>query len=277
MKLYLLALLILAISFTSCQAPKEDIAKGKKEDKTEVQIPIREHSEQAVLWQQMAAEYAALTHQAYNLALMKLEKESMLKRENGMPLAIITDIDETVVDNSPYNAQMILDDFDYSKETWKEWGMEKSAREVPGAIDFFNKVKELGIEVYYVSNRFDHQIDETIENMVALGLPFADKEHVILKTTTSGKQARRDAIQETHEVVMLLGDNLSDFTEVFDKQGTERRSFLVDSMKNEFGSKFIVFPNPMYGDWETKGLYEGKYDWSDAQRDSLRRMNLRGY
>ncbi|MGB0424045.1 MAG: 5'-nucleotidase, lipoprotein e(P4) family [Flavobacteriales bacterium] len=276
MKHILPALLIVVLAFTSCQSPKEDIAKANDIEQT-VEIPTREHSAQAVLWQQMAGEYAALTHQAYNLAAMQLEKELNLERDKSLPLAIITDIDETVVDNSPYNAQMILGDFEYSKETWKEWGMEKSAREVPGAVDFFNKVKEMGIEVFYVSNRFDHQLDETLENMQALGLPYVDAEHVILKTVTSGKQARRDAINESHEVVMLLGDNLSDFTDSFDKQGTERRAFLVDSLKQEFGNKFIVFPNPMYGDWETKGLYEGKYDWTSAERDSLRRVKLRGY
>ena len=276
MKHFFFASSLVLLILSSCQTPQKDIAKGKVEP-IKAQIPIREHSEQAVLWQQMAAEYAALTHQAYNLALMQLEQEMASEKERIMPAAIVTDIDETVLDNSPYNAKMILDDVEYSKETWKEWGLEKSAREVPGAVDFFNKVTEMGIEVYYVSNRFDHQIDETIENMAALGLPYSDEEHVILKTTTSGKQARRDSIHSTHEVLMFLGDNLSDFTQEFDKQGTQRRAFLVDSLKQEFGSKFIVFPNPMYGDWETKGLYEGNYDWNQAQRDSLRSLNLRGY
>ncbi len=79
---------------------------------------------------------------------------------------------------------------------------------------------------------------------------------------------------ENFEVVLLLGDNLSDFSELFDGQPTEKRNTTADELREEFGRKFIVLPNPMYGDWETKGLYEGKYDWTPAQKDSLRKAKL---
>jgi 5'-nucleotidase (lipoprotein e(P4) family) len=76
---------------------------------------------------------------------------------------------------------------------------------------------------------------------------------------------------------MLLGDNLSDFMDVFDKKSTQVRNKLVEGMKDDFGRKFIVLPNPMYGDWETKGIYEGRYDWSAQQKDSIRKAKLLAY
>jgi 5'-nucleotidase (lipoprotein e(P4) family) len=238
------------------------------------EIPIREHSEMAVLWQQNASEYKALCYQSYNLAKLYLDKMVEANNDSKKPLAIVTDIDETVVDNSYYNAWMIEEDVDYTKETWIEWGKRESATAVPGALEFFNYAKEKGVEVFYISNRFTVQQEETMANVKALGFPYVDDAHFLLKETTSKKQERRDKVLESHNVVMYLGDNLSDFASPFD--GTDRKQF-VDSIKSKLGFEFILLPNPMYGDWETKGLYEGKYDWTHAQRDSIREAKLKRY
>lgn len=82
---------------------------------------------------------------------------------------------------------------------------------------------------------------------------------------------------EEHHVLMYLGDNLSDLSSAFDGQGTVRRNLLVDELSDAFGDRFIVFPNAMYGDWESKGIYESGRDWTDAQRDSIRRAKVVSY
>lgn len=237
-------------------------------------IPINEHMMLAVLWQQRSAEYKALSHQAFNIAT---ERILNLEKPQSRPLAIITDIDETVLDNSPYSGMQIQTDVAFDKSDWIEWGKLRKARAIPGAVDFFNLADSLGIQVFYISNRYQEQIEETIENMKTLGLPNADSLHVFLKTSTSKKQERRDRILKDYEVVLYLGDNLSDFASVFDDQGTESRNRSVEEMREFFGKKFIVFPNPTYGDWESKGIYEGNRNWTLVQKDSIRHSKIFSY
>jgi len=240
-------------------------------------VPIKEHSILAVLWQQHAAEYRALTYQAYNMAQFQLDLVLNTQVDHKKPLAIIADIDETVLNNSPYNGKMIELDEDYSILRWFEWGKEKKAAAIPGALDFFQYAKRMGVEVFYISNRSINQKRETIENLQLLGLPFSNETHVLLKEDIGGKEPRRSIIRESHEIVLFIGDNLSDFSMVFDNQPTGVRNKRVDSLKTDFGIKFIVLPNPMYGDWESKGIMEKNYNWTNFQKDSIRRSKVISY
>lgn len=240
-------------------------------------VPVREHSVQSVLWQQQSAEYKALCYQAFNLAKMQLDKTTQQLTMDRTPLAIITDIDETVLDNSPYNAKMIATDQEYSKADWIEWGQLRNAQPVPGALEFFTYAKSKGVEIFYISNRYAIQQKETQANLAQLGFPDADSAHILLRTTTSGKEERRKTVTQEHRVLLLLGDNLSDFDQVFDKKQTDERNALAEEMKQKFGTAFIVLPNPMYGDWETKGIYQGNYNWTPAQKDSIRKATLKSY
>lgn len=229
--------------------------------------------EQAMLWQQNAAEYKALCFQAYNTAKSNLEKYQ--GKQFIRPLAVITDIDETVLDNSAYNARMILSGKGYSRKSWLAWGKELKARPIPGALDFFNEAYKMGITIFYVSNRFDKQKPETIANLKKVGFPGVDEKHVLLRTNTSSKEERRNQIEANYQVIMLFGDNLTDFSKEFEKQPTEKRNALVKKMKSLFGKKYIVLPNPIYGDWESKGIYEGSYEWTTKEKDSIRKAKLR--
>jgi 5'-nucleotidase (lipoprotein e(P4) family) len=242
-----------------------------------INIPIREYSIQSVLWQQHAAEYRALAYQAFNLAQMQLDDILENRTEHVKPIAIVTDIDETVLDNSPYSGKQIELDEDFTVLRWTDWVKQKKAKALPGALNFFNYAKRKGVDVFYISNRSINQKMETIENLQVMGFPFADKAHVLLKDTISGKDPRRLQVQETHDIVLLLGDNLSDFSEVFDNRSTLERNKSVDSLKALFGVKFIVLPNAIYGDWETNGILEGKNDWTNFQKDSIRHQKIISY
>ncbi|TYQ00078.1 acid phosphatase [Tenacibaculum adriaticum] len=268
-----LLLLILTIGCKSTSIQSNDsISKSQKGD-----VLNKEYSILAVLWQQNSAEYKALTYQAFNTAQLQLDNMLRNKKGSEKPMAIVTDIDETLLDNSPYNAKMIELNEDYSEARWIEWGKERKAKAIPGALEFFKYAKSRGVEIFYISNRLSKQKRETIENMQKLGFPFSDDQHVLLKTDTSKKESRRFQVEKTHEIIMLLGDNLSDFHFVFDDQPSETRSRKVDSLKTFFGNKFIVLPNPMYGDWETDGILEGNYKWTPYQKDSIRRSKIRSY
>jgi 5'-nucleotidase (lipoprotein e(P4) family) len=271
MKNRLIITLITFIFFVGC---KSQINQIKQENKRI--IPVKEYTIQAILWQQNAAEYKALTYQAYNLAKLQLDK-TFAKNNFKKPIAIVTDIDETVLDNSPYSGKQVKLDENYSSIRWTEWVKKERAKEVPGALSFFKYAKSKGVEIFYISNRSSKQTTETIKNLKLRGFPFADKAHVFLKDNSSAKETRRNAVRKTHEIVLFLGDNLSDFSSVFENRSTDNRNKSVDSLKTFFGEKFIVFPNPIYGDWETKGILEGKRNWSNFQKDSIRHKKIISY
>lgn len=275
MKRNLLILLSLGLLIAACDTASQTQKTAVQQQS--LQIPTQEHSVQAVNWQQQAAEYNALCIQAYNLARFNLDIMLDTTKMDLSKLAIVADLDETVVDNSAYNAKMIELDEAYQKSRWIEWGDEISATAVPGSIEFFKYAASRGIETFYISNRYPEQMQVTLDNLNKLDLPFVDEAHVMLRNQSSGKLERREKVEETHHIIMLIGDNLADFSDLFEKQNSDRRHALVDSLAADFGSRFILIPNVMYGDWQTNGIYEGRYDWTESQRDSIRHKKLISY
>lgn len=272
-KQLLLSVLLFSFLLTSCvhiQATSETSNHNAKPN-------VREYSVQSVLWQQNAAEYRALCYQAFNTAKMQLDAMLSKKSNAEKKLAIVTDIDETVLDNSPFNAKLIEKNEEYSQKEWDNWGKQESAKAIPGATKFLNYAKSKGVEVFYVSNRLDNQKTETLVNMKKVNFPYADKNHLLLKTNESAKQSRYDEVSKNYNILLFLGDNLSDFSNKFRAKSTDRRNKLADSLESHFGKDFIVLPNPMYGDWESKGIYQGRYDWTEAQKDSIRKADLHTY
>jgi len=79
----------------------------------------------------------------------------------------------------------------------------------------------------------------------------------------------------THEVVMLIGDNLADLSSLFDKKPEAERMRNTDLSTKDFGSRFIVIPNPVYGDWESSLYKFNKYTL--AQKDSVIRSVMKTY
>lgn len=245
--------------------------------KDESHISTREYSIAAVLWQQRSAEYRALAYQAFNIAKMQLDDYLANNERSSKPLAIITDIDETILDNSPYSGKQIELDEDYTTARWDEWVNLKNAKAIPGSLEFFQYAASKGVETFYITNRDEHQKKVTLENLKSVGFPNADEDHILLRRNDSEKETRRDKVKDTHEIIMLIGDNLSDFSYLFEKRSGEERNKSADNLKSLFGTKYIVLPNPIYGDWETQGIFEGKYDWTEYQKDSIRRKKVIAY
>lgn len=234
-----------------------------------------EYFVQAILYHQFGSEYRALCYQAYNLAAEKLKAQ--VKANPKGKLAIITDLDETVVDNSYYNAWLVSQGAMYTPETWKQWTAQKKATLVPGSLAFFKLADSLGVTIFYVSNRATDEYEATLANMQYLGMPQLDSSHFYLKTTTSGKEERRQNIlAQGYEVVMLLGDNLNDFSMAFEKQDNDRRHVITDSLQGRFGNDFIMFPNAIYGEWEV-ALYNYDHKLTVEQKDSIRKSVLKGF
>jgi 5'-nucleotidase (lipoprotein e(P4) family) len=195
-------------------------------------------------------ESVALYHQGFTVARSRLDAVLAQPRPEK-PLAIITDIDETVLDNSPYQVWLIQNRENYSLDTWKKWTALASAEPLPGAREFLNYASSRGVKVFYVTNRDQDEADATLKNLQRLGFPDANHAHLLCKRNgVKGKEDRRQAIARTNTVCLLLGDNLSDFAAAFDATVFEERAAAVTNLAAQFGSNWIVFPNPMYGDWE---------------------------
>jgi 5'-nucleotidase (lipoprotein e(P4) family) len=199
---------------------------------------------------------------------------ALRKPRGKLPPAIIVDIDETLVDNSPNAARDILAARPYSSANWTKWVKEERATALAGAIDFLRYTHQRGVAIFYISNRTaGEELRPTYHNLRKLGFP-VQYSHLLFKTDTSGKQARRDKVARTHHIILLMGDNLSDFAPQFDKKSSEARNHWVDHYRNRFGYDFIVLPNPVYGDWDG-ALYQHSKILTEEQKYQIRRNYLK--
>ena len=235
-----------------------------------------EYKVQAQVWTQNSAEYRALCFQAFNTAKINIDSYLSSEKKYDRPLAIITDVDETVLDNSPYDGRLILEDVSYDRESWVEWGNLEIAKAIPGSLEFLTYASEKGIKVFYVSNRYSEQLESTINNLKRLGFPNVSESTVLLRSDSRSKSERRNSISDGHEVIMLIGDNLSDFNDEFEVKISEERINYTNEMRGNFGTKLIVLPNPNYGDWESNGLFGGE-SFDNIEKDSIRKSNIKSY
>jgi 5'-nucleotidase (lipoprotein e(P4) family) len=222
-------------------------------------------------FQQRAAEYRALCFQGYNIARMRIDNYTS---KTEKPKAIITDIDETILDNSPYAVKQAYQGIEYTQNSWYEWTEKSLADTMPGAASFLKYVASKGLQVFYVTNRMDKEREATLENLKKFGLPNADPIHLYTRTDTSSKEARRLQIMDRYEIVLLMGDNLADFSNIFDKKTEAQRAANVNYLNADFSNKFIVFPNVNYGDWEAALFKSAK---TQAQKDSVLQSVLKSY
>ncbi|RPE09837.1 5'-nucleotidase, lipoprotein e(P4) family [Chitinophaga lutea] len=224
------------------------------------------------LWQQRAAEYKALCLQAYQVAAQRVEV--MSHQQTLRPRAIVTDIDETILDNSPFSAKNALAGKPYSQQAWEEWTALAAADTVPGALSFFKDAAAKGFTIYYITNRLEKERAATLKNLQRWGFPFADNDHLILSDGNSNKEPRRAVVARKFEIAMLVGDNLGDFAEVFYRKSPAERSAAVDQLRDEFGGRFIVLPNVMYGDWLSALAPRGL---TPQQTDSVLKKQVREF
>lgn len=216
----------------------------------------------AVLFMQKAAEFRALAYQAFNIARMRLDEDfdkknlkKLPKAERRMTRAVVVDIDETVLDNSPHQAELIKNRMPFTGSIWTAWVNRREAKAIPGAVEFLKYANSKGVRVFYVSNRNEAEKQGTIDNLKAVGFPDVSGETVLVRTAESGKEPRRQSISAKHRIILLMGDNLNDLSNVFERKSVADRFAEVDKMQDLFGGKYIVLPNAMYGDWES-AIYE---------------------
>ena len=269
--LSLLAVAITAISMTGCSN-----LYSKSEDKVKLtydELVARENM-MATNWYQTSGEARALYLQGYNVATQRLKE--YLKTPHTKPYSIVLDLDETVLDNSPYQAENIILGRGYDSKSWDEWVNMKKAKAVPGAKEFLQFADKNGVKIYYISDRTESQLEATIENLRAEGIPVQTNDSVLLKNKDdkSGKVNRREYVKNHTQLIMLFGDNLSDF-DLFSSKSIDERNAKVEELSKEFGDRFIIFPNPLYGAFET-AIYGGKFPQAKEKLE-IKESILKGY
>ena len=273
-------LLTLILTFSCKRVPvksdKVDKKDTLKQKTAEVKNKVTsDYLLMATLWYQKSAEMRAIYYQTYNFAktilLNKLPYADTLKRK-----AVVVDIDETILDNSPFEAHCITANTTYSKKEWEAWVNKASAKALPGAVDFLNYAKFKDVETFYISNRRKNLKQKTIENLKNLGFPFVDDEHVFLRDSVSTKRYRRKKVLQNYDVLLYIGDNLTDFSEIYEDRDSLFAKNIVDKNIMSFGKDFLILPNPMYGEWE-KPVFNNNMRISAEQKDSLRKTILDTY
>ncbi len=260
MKRFVGLLFVSLLVFTACKSPQPSSAN--------------EHLVMATLYQQRAAEYRALCYQAFNLGRWQLNAMLDTLKSSKKP-AIVVDIDETLLDNSPYEAYLIKSGNSYPTG-WKDWVTAALATPLPGAVDFLNFVQQKGVDIFYVSNRKIENLEATLQNLKQAGFPQVTPAHLLLRTNTSSKEARRQTILKTHSILLFFGDNLNDFAALFEKKSVSERARLADQFRLEFGKRFIVLPNAMYGEWEG-AIYDYRWGASAQQKRMMRLKALNAF
>ena len=250
---------------------------------------LKHESLNAVLWVQTSAEYEASVFQAYRSAREKLDMAlgdpkwtaaiEQLQDYSQLPPGIIMDIDETVLDNSIFHAQLVKDGGPFSLEKWKEWVQRVKAQAVPGSLQFVRYARSRGVEVFYITNREADLEDETRRNLEKLGFRVkSDPDTLLMKEErgwSSDKTSRREFVANDYRILLLIGDDLNDFVSgaASVRAAPEDRKYIVEKHISYWGKKWILLPNPVYGSWE-RSLYgfQGGLPYRERLKQQLGRL-----
>jgi len=254
-------------------------AKGEEFDNS-----LQAQSMLSVLYAQSSAEYEASNIQTYVNAKSALDRAlndvtwtaATEQKDNfeNKPPAIILDIDETVLNNVPFQARSIMDGQSYPTG-WLDWMLEESSDAVAGVSDFLEYSQSKGVKIFYVTNRIAVAEDATRNNLKKLGLPLdTDRDVLLMKNEngwTSDKVSRRKLVAKDYRILLLIGDQLGDFLPLDETTlELDARKELADTYKHMWGSKWFMITNPMYGRWEAS-IYNNEYPDTE---DELMQMRL---
>jgi acid phosphatase len=195
-----------------------------------------------------------------------------------LPPAVIADVDETLLDNTPYQARLVKGNKKFNYALWNNWVNEERADAMPGAREFIAFLKGRGVRIFYVTNR---SLEEpTLRNIQKVLDPDATADDVLCKNEQKGwgsdKTSRRAVAAKTHRILALLGDDYNDFA-FLGKVSAQERLQTAQAHRDFWGTKWFVLPNPMYGHWE-QSLYQYDYDMdhSDMLKYKYKHMTPEG-
>lgn len=233
----------------------------------------------AVLWMQRSVEYKATALTAFALARIRLDQAladpswtAAPKEQTGtyqsLPPAIVLDIDESILDNSRYQAWMVLKDTTFDPKTWTAFVNTLTSVPIPGAVEFAKYADAKGVKVFYITNRTAEEEPATRKNLEKYGFPMGGNVDTMLMTRKqpdwgSAKGTRRAFVAKTYRVLLNVGDNFGDFVDEY--RGTEaERLRVLEQHKDRWGREWIMIANPAYGSFESAPF---KHDFKQSNSD----------
>lgn len=247
----------------------------------------------ATLWTQRAIEHDLICREVYRAATQQLlpaladpawdalPREERTQALDGLAPAVILDIDETVLDNSAYQARLVRTGRAYDEVTWSDWVREEAATALPGALEYTRFAADHGIAVIYISNR-DKSLDEaTLNNLRKLGFPVSGPEAFLglgvvfpgCEQQGTEKSCRRRLVAQKYRVLAQVGDVIGDFTGVI-ANTIEGREAAMAPYLDWIGERWFVLPNPTYGSWEP-ATFDNDWSLPEEQRHQRKLDALR--
>jgi 5'-nucleotidase (lipoprotein e(P4) family) len=198
-------------------------------------------------WFRSSAEYRGITREVYRDA-----GEHLAELIHGMAAgswAVILDADETVLDNSLHERRLADQGKSFNEAEWAGWVRERAATAIPGAVEFTTLVHEMGGRIAIVTNRADSLCRPTRENLARVHVT---ADIVLCQTGPGDKNQRFQQVAmgiaapgiPALKIVEWVGDNIQDFPDL-----TQAIRTVSDGYAN-FGVRYFLLPNPMYGSWE---------------------------
>jgi 5'-nucleotidase (lipoprotein e(P4) family) len=242
----------------------------------------------AELWMQTAIEYRANCLTVYALAKVRLDEAladtnwtayDQSGSYQNLPPAVIIDLDETALDNSAYEAGLVVNDTRFNPKTWDDWTKAEQAKAVPGAVEFANYAATKSVKVFYVSNRNADQKEATRHNLEALGFPMGGNVDTLLMQkdrpdwSTGAKGSRFAYIAKDYRVLLMFGDQIGDFSDKYNT-GLAERDKLFEELKGHFGHDWMMLANPAYGSFES-APYGHDFKLSDDEKRAKKLGALR--
>jgi acid phosphatase len=243
----------------------------------------------AVLWMQRSVEYKATAMAAFALARIRLDQAladpnwtAIVPKERpdayqSLPPAVIVDVDETILDNSGYQAWMTLKGTTFDPKTWNAYVNTVTSLAIPGAVEFARYADGKGVKVFYVSNRTAEEEPATRKNLEKFGFPMSGPVDTALMARErpdwgSAKGTRRAYVAKSYRVLLNLGDNFADFVDEY--RGTEaERLAVLEQHKDRWGREWIMLANPTYGSFES-APFKHDFKQSDADKRKAKRSVL---
>ncbi len=228
----------------------------------------------ALAWKQTAAEYQALYYQGFNIARMHVQAALDARQAGERPLAIITDVDDTVLHSLSYWGHLVQRNMDFFDDAiWDRWVQANRVTATPGAAEFLAFCAANNVEVFYVTSRDqgENTFELALENLRSVNFPYVDETHVTVLRDSSNKEPRQKEIMEQYNVVTVLGDNLNDFQRKYHiRDDIDGRLAAMAQDKDKFGHDYVIFPNPTDGHWLAAIFGESEPAASEENRDLLR-------
>jgi acid phosphatase len=220
----------------------------------------------ATLWTQRSVEFKATALTAFALARVRLDQAladpnwtAAPKEQTGayqsLPPAVVVDLDETMLDNSAYQAWMTLKDTTFDPKTWNAYVNTVTSLAVPGAVEFATYADGKGVKVFYISNRTAEEEAATRKNLEKLGFPMGAPVDTMLMTRKqpdwgSAKGVRRAHVAKSYRILLNIGDNFGDFVDEYRGSEAERLK-VFEEHKSRWGREWIMIANPTYGSFES--------------------------